>query len=94
MRAMSWAQAYSPKTKCCQQVGSRHSFKWKSIGVPSFPDQLRIVQEFKTIRELAVQDHEEAAHAMQSDASSILQIAKGIQKYAPRCMEVAEAPWT
>ena len=66
---------------------------------PSFPDQLRIVQEFKFIRELALYERqealdEEAAHAMQSDACSILQIAKGIQKYAPRCMEVAEAPWT
>ena len=36
----------------------------------------------------------ETARAMQGDASSILQLAREIQTYAPRCMEVAEAPRT
>ena len=74
---------------------------------PSFLDQLRIVQKFKTIREYAVYEHpdshaaglqealdEETAHAMQGDASSILQLARDIQTYAPRCVEVAEVPRT
>ena len=74
---------------------------------PSFLDQLRIVQKFKTIREYAVYEHPdsdaaglqealdaETARAMQGDASSILQLAREIQTYAPRCMEVAEAPRT
>jgi len=68
-------------------------------------DQLRIVQKFKTIREFAVYAHpdsdaaglqealdEETAHAMQGDVSNILQLAREIQTYAPRCMEVAEVP--
>ena len=63
-------------------------------------DQLRIVQNFKTIREIALYAglqealDEEAAHAMQGDASSILQLARDIQTYAPRCVEVAEVPRT
>ena len=130
------AQAYSPKTKCCQQGVPRNSLKWKSLNLsalntnsrlcikslygaclfknptgitrngctlassPSFLDQLRIVQNFKTIREIALYAglqealDEEAAHAMQGDASSILQLARDIQTYAPRCVEVAEVPRT
>ena len=137
------AQAYSPKTKCCQQGVPRNSLKWKSLNLsalntnfrlcikslygaclfknptgitrngctlassPSFLDQLRIVHNFKTIRERAVYEHpdshaaglqealdEETAHAMQGDASSILQLARDIQTYAPRCVEVAEVPRT
>jgi hypothetical protein len=36
----------------------------------------------------------ETARAMQGDASSILQLARDIQTYAPRCVEVAEVPRT
>ena len=95
-----------PEEKTCRKTRERVLSRiWQTEpGTPYFffPCVLparspRIVLNFKAIQHRALRLRpealdEETAHAIQSDASSILQRAREIQTYAQRCMEVAEVP--